>query len=194
MVVRPPPSVASARSEVRAADVFRVDGKVRRSRCHRYQSPPISLRRPRAGRCGAVLPRNRRGGDRPRDQATGRRGRFIELDLRRWRASCRQSIKSRHSWAGSTSVNGAGAGAPGLSPFGDREIWDRIFAVNVKGAFFASIAAAKHMRASGGRRIVRSRVACGVTLINPGLRGEQSQCHRTHPLAREFTSSARGSA
>jgi NAD(P)-dependent dehydrogenase (short-subunit alcohol dehydrogenase family) len=89
-------------------------------------------------------------------EAAGRRGRFIALDLTRTSDIAPAIDRVAAEFGGlDILVNDAGIGAPGISPDDTTEaIWDRVFAVNVKGAFFASIAAAKHMRARGGGRIV----------------------------------------
>ena len=62
------------------------------------------------------------------------------------------------------------AGTTVIVPFADlegirEEDWDRIFAVNVKGAFLCARAAAPHMRAHGGGRIVNTASTAG---LRPG--------------------------
>jgi NAD(P)-dependent dehydrogenase (short-subunit alcohol dehydrogenase family) len=98
-------------------------------------------------------------------EAAGRRGIFIELDLTKM-STIAAAIDRVVADLGRIDilVNDAGTGAPGVSPYDTtEEIWDRVFAVNLKGAFFASMAAAKHMRANGGGRIVNVTSGNGMT-------------------------------
>jgi NAD(P)-dependent dehydrogenase (short-subunit alcohol dehydrogenase family) len=89
-------------------------------------------------------------------EAAGKRGRFMELDLLHV-PQIAPAIDRVVAELGGLDilVNNAGTGAPGTPPLEVTEAdWDRIFGVNLKGAYFCSVAAAKHLRARGGGRIV----------------------------------------
>ena len=63
-------------------------------------------------------------------------------------------------------VNNAGVVAPVTSLDLDETTWDHILAVNLRGPFFAAQAAAQHMRANGGGRIVNMSSAAAEAAID----------------------------
>ena len=88
-------------------------------------------------------------------EAAGRRGRFYGLDIARFAEIAPAIDRIVAEFGGlHVLVNDAGvvSNVPALEL--DEAEWDRVLAVNLKGMFFCCVAAARHMRAHGGGRIV----------------------------------------
>lgn len=102
-------------------------------------------------------------------EACGRRARFFALDVTQIAQIPPAFARIVAELGGlHVLVNDAGvvSNMPALDL--DEAEWDRVFGVNLKGMFFSCVAAARHMRAHGGGRIVNITSGNGVH-ANPSL-------------------------
>ena len=108
-----------------------------------------------------------------RVEETGARGLLVRADVSK-DGEVQDMVNRAAEAFGGVHILVNNAGMTHFVPFQDldgmkSEMWDDIFAVNVKGAFFCARAAAKAMRASGGGAIVNVASVAGTRAIGSSI-------------------------